>query len=123
MALPTDTTFLPTASLGFPGSSGGDLPPLAQYRPRSQYVPQYGDYVVWSKWFTCWHGVVKFFDDRSDELHIIFAGVPFLLFTMTEAEQEKDTTKIKLSELRGAKNGKFAILQHDHQANANIWYI
>lgn len=117
----TNTTFLPIGSLGFPGVKGGELPPLAQFRPRVQYVPQYGDYVIWSRWFSCWHGVVKFYDEQTGDIHVIFAGVPFILFTMNDQEQDKETKKIKLSELRGAKNGKFAILQHDSQAS--IWYI
>ena len=112
-----------SAVLGFPGVGNGVLPPLAQYRPRSQYIPQYGDYIVWSRWFSCWHGIVKFYDNNIDEVHIIFAGVPFLLFTMSEQQQDAETKKIKLSELRDSKNGKYAILRHDPNANANIWYI
>jgi hypothetical protein len=114
---------LPTASLGFPGPNKADLPPLAHYRSREHYKPQYGDYFVWSKWFSCWHGVVKYYDRETDELHVVFAGMPFLLLTMTEKEQEAETHKIKLSEVRRAKNGKYAICQQDRQANTGIWYI
>ena len=114
---------LPTASLGFAGPNKADLPPLAHFRPKSSYTPQYGDYIIWSKWFTTWHGVVKYYDKDTDELQIIFAGVPFLLFTMSDEEQESETYKIKLSEIRSAKNGKYAIQQQDQQANAGIWYI
>lgn len=123
MATNTDTTSSRTASLGFPGTSVNELPPLAQYFPREQYVPQYGDYIVWSRWFSCWHGVVKYFDEEANDVHVIFAGVPFLLFTMSNEQQEKETFKIKLSELRSARNGKYAILQHNYAANANVWYI
>jgi hypothetical protein len=121
MAIDTNTTSSPTASLGFPGAKGGDLPPLAQYKPRSEYVPQYGDYIVWSRWFSCWHGVVTHFDKETREVHVIFAGVPFLLFTMSEVEQEKETIKLQLAELHGANNGKYSILQHT--AQSNVWYI
>ena len=112
-----------SAILGFPGVEGGGLPPLAQYRPRSEYVPQYGDYIVWSRWFSCWHGIVKYYDNHVEDIHVIFAGVPFLLFTMTEQQQEKETVRIQLSKLRGSRNGEYAILRHDPKANANIWYI
>ena len=67
--------------------------------------------------------LLKFYDNNIDEVHIIFAGVPFLLFTMSEQQQDAETKKIKLSELRDSKNGKYAILRHDPNANANIWYI
>lgn len=115
---------LPTASLGFVGPNKADLPPLAHYRPLNSYTPQYGDYFVWSRWFSTWHGVVKFYDKDTGELQVIFAGVPFLLFTMTDEEQEAETYKIKLLEIRSAKQGKYAIQQQDQQAaNAGIWYI
>lgn len=100
-----------------------DLPPLAQYRQRSEYIPQYGDYIVWSKWFSTWHGVVTNFDANTQELHVVFAGVPFLLFTMDEEAQKKETQRIKLSEIKNAGNGKFAIQRHDQTQNAIIWYI
>jgi hypothetical protein len=123
MDSPTNTTSSPTGFQGLPGADSSQLPPLAHYRTRDKYVPQYGDYVVWSRWVSCWHGVVKFYDEEKDELHVIFAGVPALLFTLSEAEQDKETTKLKLSEFRGARNGKYAVLQHDYQQNASIWYI
>lgn len=112
----------PTASLGLRGLKA-DLPPLAHYRPRALYIPQYGDYVIWSRWLSTWHGVIRQYDKDTDDLYIIFAGVPYLLFVMSGQEQEKETYKIKLSEIRSAKNGKYAIQHHDKQANTGIWYI
>jgi hypothetical protein len=100
-----------------------DLPPLAQFKPRSEYRPQYGDYFVWSGWFSTWHGVVINYDQAEDEISVIFSGVPFLLFTMDEAAQKKDTKKLKLDKVRKAGNGKFAIQRHDEAQNARIWYI
>lgn len=100
-----------------------ELPPLAQYKPRTEYQPQYGDYVVWSKLFTTWHGIVTNFDANTGEVYIVWAGVPFLLFTMKEEEQKKETKKIKLEDIRKAGNGKFAIQRHDQTQNAVVWYI
>jgi len=96
---------------------------LAQYKPRSEYIPQYGDYFVWSGWFTTWHGLVVNYDKRADELYILFAGVPFLLFTMNESEQEKETRKLRLADVKAAANGKYAIQQHRPEQNAIVWYI
>ncbi len=100
-----------------------EIPPLAQYRRLADYVPAYGDYVVWSGWFTTWHGVVSNFDPKTNELYIIFAGVPLLLFTMGEDEQKKETNKIKLSKIKNASQGSWAIQQHDRTHNAIVWYI
>lgn len=96
---------------------------LAQYRPLSDYVPAYGDYVVWSGWIATWHGVVANYDPKEDELYIIFAGVPFLLFTMTEEEQKKATRKIKLAKIKNAAQGNWAVQQHLQAHNAVVWYI
>ena len=103
-----------------------DLPPLAQYKPRKDWRPQYGDYFVWSRWVSTWHGTVINFDQDADEVSIVFAGVPFLLFTMdlkNEAAVKKETRKLKLDMIRNAGNGKFAIQRHDEAQNAVIWYI
>lgn len=96
---------------------------LAQYRPLRDYAPSYGDYVVWSKWFSTWHGVVSNYDPNTGELYIIFGGMPFLLFTMAESEQQKQTKKIKIEKIKNAPQGNWAVQQHDHTRNATIWYI
>jgi hypothetical protein len=100
-----------------------DLPPLAQYRTLSDYKPSYGDYIIWSGWLTTWHGVVTNYDDEAKELSIIFSGIPFILFTMDQDEQEKEIRKIKLSYIRGSSHGTWAVMQHDYSRNTNIWYI
>ena len=99
------------------------MPPLAQYRPRAEYKPLYGDYFIWSKWFATWHGLVVDYDKQTDFVSILVAGVPYLLFTMSEAEFDKETIQIKLSEIKRARNGKYAIQHHDQTQNAIIWYI
>jgi len=100
-----------------------DLPPLAQYKSLSEYLPAYGDYVIWSGWITTWHGIVSYYDSKSNELHIIFSGVPFLLFTMGDDELQKETKAINLAKIKNATQGSWAILQHDYKRNTNIWYI
>ena len=67
--------------------------------------------------------MVSNFDTETNELSIIFSGVPFILFTLDGDEQEKETKKIKLGKIRGANHGTFAVLQHDYSRNANIWYL
>ncbi len=100
-----------------------DLPPLAHYRPLRDWIPHYGDYVVWAGWFSVWHGVVTNYDEELREVAIIFAGLPYLLFTMNEDEQSASMRKLQLVTLRESKQGVFAIQQHDFTRNTTIWYI
>lgn len=99
-----------------------DLPPLARYRLRDQYTPKIGDYIVWSGWLSTWHGIVTGYAADTDELMCVFAGVPYLLMILDQDEYDKETTKLLLSDIRSAVNGKFAILQQD-SSNAPVWYI
>ncbi len=106
-----------------PGKVEQSLPPLAQYRNLADYHPVYGDFIVWSGWFTTWHGVVINYDEETNEIHVIFSGVPYLLFTLTDEEQKKETRKINLSQLKSASHGTYAVQQHDLVRNANVWFI
>jgi len=96
-------------------------PPLCQYKPLVEYYPTYGDYVVWSRWFSTWHGFIINNDEKV--VDIIFSGVPFLLFTMTDEEQKRETYKIKLDTIRNSHQGNWAIQKHDSVKNTIIWYI
>jgi hypothetical protein len=107
-----------------PNSSGKiNPPPLVQYRDIVNYTPRYSDYLVWSGWFTTWHGVVTNYDAEKEEVSAIFSGIPFVLFTLNDEEQQSETRIIKLSKICSASHGKWAVLQHDHANNTNIWYI
>jgi hypothetical protein len=99
-----------------------DLPPLVHYRSREEWVPQYGDYIVWSRWFSAWHGIVVD-HDGSDELQVIWGGVPYLLFTMSQEEQQKETKSVSLSKIKRSGNGIYAIQQFDPKASRCVWYI
>lgn len=119
MAINTNTTSSSTSSQG----RAQELPPLAQYRAIKDYYPAYGDYIVWSGILTTWHGIVTNYDKNTNELYVIFSGLPILLFTMDGVEQIKETKKITLSKLTGSAPGKFSAMQHDFKNNAIIWYI
>ncbi len=100
-----------------------DLPPLAQYKDIAEYVPVYGDTIVWSGWVTTWFGVVTDFDAETGELSVIFAGIPFLLFTMKPDEMTKETKLISLAKIQGSSHGTFAAHQHDYTRNVSLWFI
>lgn len=99
-----------------------DLPPLAYYRSKDQYVPEYGDIIIWTKLFTTWHGVVSDYDG-DDKLTVIFAGVPYLLFTMQPEDTDNEKRQLSLAEIKKARNGKYAIQQFDKKASQNVWYV
>ena len=100
-----------------------ELPPLANYMSIIDYVPEYGDYVVWCRWFTSWHGVVVGFDVNKNEVDIIFEGTPFLLLTLDTSKHEKYTRTVKLSKIKSSIRGSWAALKHDTQHNSTIWYV
>ena len=96
---------------------------LAQYRALANYTPAYGDFVVWSGLVTSWHGVVSNYNQQTNEVYIIFASIPFMLFTMDNEEQERETRKINLSKIKNATKGTWAIQQHDSIRNTVVWYV
>lgn len=98
-----------------------ETPPLAYHRQKVDYVPKYGDYITWSGWFSTWHGLVVDYDKTTDEVSIVFAGVPFLLVTMQESDIPREIKKIRLADLRQAPNGKYAIQVIEE--NTAIWYV
>jgi hypothetical protein len=99
------------------------MPPLAQYLSLMNWNPHYGDYVTWSGWLNTWHGYVVGHDPETGELEIIWAGLPFILVTMTPQEQKAETQKLELAKIHSARPGTFAVLQHDQTHNSNCWYV
>lgn len=100
-----------------------NLPALAHYNDIAKYTPAYGDYVVWAGWITTWYGIVVNHDVESGEVSVIFSGLPYILFTLNEDEQEQETRKIKLSRIKSSRHGEWAVQQHDVTRNVNVWYI
>lgn len=93
---------------------------LANYVSIRDWKPKYGDYIVWSKWFRTWYGLVV--DINNGTLSIIFEGLPVLLFTMDEDSQDENTRKIKLSDIKNARPGQWTALQRDTNGT-NVWYV
>lgn len=117
MATGTNTTFSNTNS--HDPYSKTQPPPLAMYKSLHEYQPKYGDYVVWSGWFSTWHGFVIGWS--TEEVRVVFAGVPYLLMTIDPDGYDRETRYLKLAEVRNSLRGKYAIQQHQDQ-NA-IWFI
>lgn len=97
-------------------------PPLAHFKQRNDYHPLIGDFIVWSGWITTWHGIIVGYDRETDDLICVFSGVPYLLMTLNPNDYDKETRRLKLTNIRNAGNGKFAILQKaDNQQP--VWFI
>ena len=98
-------------------------PALARYMPKANYVPDVGDFVIWSGWFKTWYGVVSETSADGKMVSIVFEGLPSLLFTSTEPEQLARTHQIPLSQIINSMSGTWALQKHDTQHNATIWFI
>lgn len=96
---------------------------LAQYADRGSYQPRIGDFLVWSGWLSTSYGVVDGISSSGDVLHAIFEGLPVLLFTIAPDQRDRHRKDIKVSDIRESRPGSWAILQHDHQHNSQVWYV
>lgn len=91
--------------------------------PIGQYEPEIGDFFIWAGWFRTWYGVVSTISQDGLVMEIIWEGLPILLFTMAEAEQQKASSRVRLEDVVGSKPGNISVMKHDAQHNATVWYI
>jgi hypothetical protein len=98
-----------------------ELPPLATYKALATWKPRYADFVVWAGWFRVWFGLVNNFDPKSGKTSVIFEGTPRLLFTLTDAEIQKNAYVFDLDYIRNNKRGRWYV-QQCVDGNT-IWYI
>ena len=88
---------------------------LARWRDLATYNAKVGDFIIWHGWWNRWYGVVS--EINGDELVIIKENLPKLLFTMPQADHQKNSVKISLTRIRSSRAGEYHILQD------GIWYI
>jgi hypothetical protein len=88
---------------------------LAKYKPLAQWSPKLGDFIIWHGWVRSWYGVVN--SIYTKEVGVIREGLPQLLFTMSEADQEDKTIKVKIAKIRSSRGGEYCVLQD------GIWHI
>lgn len=84
------------------------------------YQPVFGDYLIWSKWFSTWHGFLVEFDTK-DVVTFVMAGLPSLLVSQTTVG--KSIVKLNLTDIRNSKAGKFAIIRHSPEQNRMVWHV
>lgn len=88
--------------------------------PILSYQPVFGDYLIWSKWFSTWHGFLVEFDTKGT-VTFMMAGLPSLLISQSSAG--KSIVKLDLTDIRNSKGGKFAIIRHSPEHNRMLWYV
>ncbi len=84
------------------------------------YQPIFGDYLIWSKWFSTWHGFLVDLDTKGTATFLM-AGLPSLL--VSDSNIGKSMVKIDIIDLRNSKGGKFTIMRYSPESNKWIWYV
>jgi len=97
------------------------VPPLAVYRSIADYIPTYADFVIWTRWFRTWYGVVVDFDADKQQVAVAFENTPRLLFTMHEDEIRNSLVILSLPDIRKRKRGRWYVQKTND--NQNVWYI
>ncbi len=98
-----------------------EQPILATYDSLANWKPEFGDVAIWSGIFSTWVGIIM--EQRDGMLEIVFGGLPVLLVTMGQQEQDKNTYKVPREKISSSIGGTWAILQHNKQKNVNVWYV
>lgn len=93
---------------------------LAFYKSLAEWAPRIGDNIVWHGWLQHWFGVVNGISPDGN-VSIIRAGIPLLLFSMSEPQMEKNTVHIHITELKTSTGGKYCAMQA--QGGSIVWYV
>lgn len=96
-------------------------PPLAYHKSIRDYKPQFGDFIIWKKWFSTQYGVVNGVDLETDIVSVIFEATPMLLFTLDQDEMAEKTYLLRLSNIRSHKKGRFYISQETN--GKQVWHL
>jgi len=97
-----------------------DFKPACHTSTILTYQPLYGDHLIWSRWFSTWHGFLIDFKN-PDDCTFVVAGLP--LFLVNQDGLGKSIKRISLNQIRNSKGGKFAIIRHLNEHSLPIWYV
>ena len=95
---------------------------LAHHAPISRWKPEVGDFIVWHGFFTHWFGVVC--EVKADEVTVIKAGMPLLLFSMSQSEYDKNKESIGIGMIQSGGSfwhGKYAAIKS--MQNTTVWFV
>lgn len=82
------------------------------------WEPQYGDLITRSRFFSWW-GYVVGYDGSKEEVMIVRAANPHVLFNLSPSEADKRTITVDLVKIR--KDSGYAALQVRN--GQSIWFL
>ena len=88
---------------------------LLRSMPLTSWEPRIGDFVIYHGWFNKWYGVVA--EVNKSTIIMRHEGLPLLLASMRQDEQEEKKIEKRISEVRSSRGGKYAVLQD------KVWFI
>jgi hypothetical protein len=96
-----------------------DYQPACYTQSILQYQPVYGDYLIWSKWFSTWHGFL--YEQKDSTLTFMMAGLP--VFLTNKSGRGQKSIMLDLNKIRNSKGGKFAVIRYERDKGLPIWYV
>ncbi len=94
---------------------------VVAYREIGSYQPRVGDFVIWSGWFTSWHGIVTGVDQKAGTFKAVFATLMSNLANLEQDEICKETREIGLSKVRKSWAGAWSAMTVER--SEQIWYV
>jgi len=95
-------------------------PMLAEYTSIGDYMPEYGDMVIWAGWISQWNGFVVGYDPVSTKVEIIFSSLMLTLLTMSDVEQKRETKHIELHKIKNSTGGEWSVMR---STKGVVWYV
>lgn len=93
---------------------------LANYKSIAKWTPHIGDIIICHGLFTHWFGIVSQIS-KDQHIHVIKAGLPILLFSMSPSKMEKSKKEIDIYDIKSSTSGKYAVMQTI--GGACVWYV
>lgn len=97
-----------------------DFKPACHTSSILTYTPIYGDYLIWSGWFSTWHGFLIDFKQPSRCVFMV-AGLP--LFLVNQSGIGKSIKTLDLEQIRNSKAGMFAVIRHSNEHQFPTWFV
>jgi hypothetical protein len=93
---------------------------LAFYRSIQEYQPQVGDILIRHNLLTHWFGIISQLN-QDNTIVVTKAGLPSLLLTMNNNQQEKSKLILDMADIVNSKGGKYAAIKCIQ--NQPVWFV
>lgn len=89
---------------------------ISMWMPIANYKPQVGDLIIWHGWLVShWYGIITDID-ADNNIKVIQAGIPALLF-----DDKKKYKVIKIDDIITSSGGEYAVLRPHN--NQHLWFV